>query len=195
MIDIRPLTAYAAAHVVGTLNIPLTKAFTKWAGWLLPYDRDLYLIAPDPNAAIEAGRALRSIGLDRLRGQFGPETVSAAQASGMTGAIRQAPIGDSPMLQDAGTMIIDVRETDEWDAGHIDGAVNRPLGNLPQSLAVLDRRTPVALHCEGGTRSAIGAALLEQMGFSNVTVLTGGWKAWVEGREIERRPEQENEET
>jgi hydroxyacylglutathione hydrolase len=183
VIDIRPLKAYAATHVVGTLNIPLITAFTKWAGWLLPYDRDLYLIAPDPNAAIEAVRALRSIGLDRVRGQFGPETISAAQASGATGAIKQAPIGESPKLQDAGTMIIDVRDIDEWNAGHIEGAVNRPLGNLPQSLAALERNTPVALHCEGGTRSAIGAALLEQMGFRNVTDLTGGWKAWTEERE------------
>ncbi len=54
-------------------------------------------------------------------------------------------------------MIIDVRDTHEWDAGHIDGAVHRPLGNLPQSLATLDRSTPVAVHCAGGTRSAIGA--------------------------------------
>ena len=78
----------------------------------------------------------------------------------------------------AGTMILDVRETDEWNAGHIDGALNRPLGTLPATILALDRNTPVALHCEGGTRSAIGAALLEQMGFSDVTDLTGGWNEW-----------------
>jgi hydroxyacylglutathione hydrolase len=189
VVDIRPLNAYASAHVVGTLNIPLSKAFTKWAGWLLPHDRDLYLIAPDPDAAVQAERALQSIGLDRVRGVFGPATVSAAQASGMTGAIKRAPITESPTLQRAGTTIIDVRDTDEWEAGHIDGAVHRPLGNLPQSLAEMDRNTPVALHCAGGTRSAIGAALLEQMGFNDVTDLTGGWNAWTEERETkdERR--------
>ena len=182
VVDVRPLQAYADAHVAGTLNIPLIKAFTKWAGWLLAYDRDLYLIAPDARVANEAQRALQSIGLDRVRGVFGPDAIAAAQAAGTARKIKRVPIGESPALQRTGTVIVDVREMDEWGAGHIDGAQNLPLGTLLSTAAVLDRSTPLALHCEGGTRSAIGAALLEQMGFSDVTDLTGGWTEWNKGR-------------
>ncbi len=71
----------------------------------------------------------------------------------------------------------------EWASGHIDGAKHLPLGTLPTTMAAMDRSTPLALHCEGGTRSAIGAALLEQMGFTDVTDLTGGWNAWSGERE------------
>ena len=193
VIDLRPLAEYAAGHIVGTLNIPLIKAFTKWAGWLLAYDRDLYLVAPDAAATLEGRRALQSIGLDRIRGVFGPATLAAVRASGKMGTIKRMPIDQSPALQAAGTVIIDVREADEWDAGHFEGALHRPLGNLPQSLAAMDRATPVALHCQGGTRSAIGASLLEQMGFGDVTDLTGGWRGWAEQIEKEKMRESEKE--
>jgi len=187
VVDTRPLRVFAEAHVAGTLNIPLIKAFTKWAGWLLTYDRDLYLIAPDAGNATEAQRALQSIGLDRVQGVFGPDVIAAAKAAGTAAKIKRVPIGDSPALQGRGTVIVDVREIDEWQAGHIDGAKHLPLGTLPVTAAGLDRSTPVALHCEGGTRSAIGAALLEKMGFSDVTDLTGGWNEWE--REKERMRE------
>ena len=189
VLDVRPLRAYADAHIPGTLNIPLIKAFTKWAGWLIAYDRDLYLIAPDAGTAAAAERALQSIGLDRVRGVFGPDVIAAAHAAGTAHRKRQAPIGESPALQRSGTVIVDVRDAEEWAAGHIAGAIHRPLGRLPDSLAAMDRSTPLALHCEGGTRSAIGVSLLEQMGFSDVTDLTGGWNEWA----TERKSESETE--
>jgi hydroxyacylglutathione hydrolase len=176
VIDIRPLAVFAAAHITGTLNIPLIQAFTKWAGWLLPYDRDLYLIAPDEAAAMAAQVALASIGLDRVAGTFGPGVIAAAAATGSARQTHRVPIANARTLQQDGTLLVDLREPDEWSAGHFDGAVHRPLGTLSRTLAALDRNTPLALHCEGGTRSAIGVAVLEQMGFTNVTDLTGGWK-------------------
>jgi hydroxyacylglutathione hydrolase len=178
VIDIRPAMEYARAHVPGTLNIPLINAFTKWAGWLVPYDQDLYLIAPDQDVARDAERALQAIGLDRVVGTFGPDAIAAAEAQGRTTTMKQLSIAQAPALQRDGVTIIDIREPDEWNAGHLEGAVHHPLGTLAQTLAGMDRSTAVALHCEGGTRSAMGAALLEQLGFSNVTDLTDGWRAW-----------------
>ena len=186
VVDIRPLRDYADAHIAGTLSLPLIKAFTKWAGWLLSYDRDVYLIAADAGSAAEAQRALQSIGLDRIRGVFGPDVIATASATGTARQTRRVPIGESPVLQRAGTVIVDVRELDEWGAGHLDGAKHMPLGMLAVSAAAMDRNTPLALHCEGGTRSAIGAALLEQMGFRDVTDLTGGWHAWDVAKEPHR---------
>ena len=176
VLDIRPLRAYAAAHVAGTLNIPVIKAFTKWAGWLLPYDRDLYLIAPDAGTTAAAQIALASIGLDRVVGTFGPELITAAAAAGTARQTQRVSIDQAATLQNGGTLVVDVRERHEWTAGHFDGAVHHPLGTLPATLATIDRATPLALHCQGGTRSAIGASLLETMGFTNVTDLTGGWQ-------------------
>ena len=78
----------------------------------------------------------------------------------------------------SGRRVIDLRERNEWEAGHIPGAEHHPLGTLQDTLAGLDRDEPVALHCQGGTRSAIGASVLESMGFTNVVDLKEGFGAW-----------------
>ena len=74
--------------------------------------------------------------------------------------------------------IIDVREDDEWTAGHIAGALHIPLAQLPARLAELDpTRTPVTV-CRAGGRSASARALLTATG-RNAEDLTGGMHAWV----------------
>ncbi len=173
VVDLRPFADYAARHIPGTLNLPLIKAFTTWAGWLLPYDADLAVIAPDADAAMEAQRALASIGLDRLRGAFGLDVLDGASAHTVRGDILEAEA-----MRAAGRTVVDLREPNEWQAGHIPGAVHHPLGTVTETLATLDRSTPLAIHCQGGTRSAIGASVLERMGFTDVIDLTAGFGGW-----------------
>jgi len=78
-----------------------------------------------------------------------------------------------------GTTLLDVREQDEWDAGHAPGAVHIPLGELPSRLDELPDTDagllPVA--CRGGGRSSRAVAWLSQQGF-DVANLDGGMKAW-----------------
>lgn len=171
VIDVRNTSEYAAGHVRGTLNLPIRQAFAKWAGWLVPAGRPVYLIAGSDDAADAARRALASIGIDDVVGVFG---LDALAAGGMTTA-RTALIRTVPALQREGTRIVDVREDGEWDMGHLDGAEHHPLGALPAALRDADRSVPIAVHCQGGTRSAIAASLLETMGFEQVTNLSDGW--------------------
>lgn len=175
VVDVRPATAFAAAHLPASLSIPLIKAFTKWAGWLLPYDRTLYLIAADVVSATEARRALASIGLDNVAGYFAAEVVDRATATGHSAHARQGGINTAAALQAAGRTIVDLRDDKEWAAGHIPGAVHHPLGTVEASIANLDRSAPLAIHCQGGTRSGIGASVLERMGFTDVVDLHDGY--------------------
>lgn len=175
-VDLRPATEYAERHIEGTLNLPLIKAFTTWAGWLIPYDRDITLIAPDPVAASEAQRALASIGLDRVRGAFGPEALGGASAT-----ITRGDINDAVAMQAAGRLVIDLREGNEWSAGHLPGAEHHPLGTIEESLAAHDRAAPLAIHCQAGMRSAIAASVLERMGFRDAIDLTAGYGGWRQG--------------
>ena len=71
--------------------------------------------------------------------------------------------------------VIDLREKNEWNAGHLPGAELHPLGTVTTTLAALDRATPLAIHCQAGARSAIGASVLERMGFTDVVDLTAGY--------------------
>ena len=170
VVDIRPAAAYAAQHAAGTLNIPLGKSFTTWSGWLLRYDQDIALIAPDTLTASEAQRALASIGLDRVVGAFDLDALVGSRAT-----IAKGDINAAEAMQAAGRLVIDLREPNEWNAGHLDGAELHPLGTVTTTLAALDRTTPLAIHCQAGARSAIGASVLERMGFTDVVDLTAGY--------------------
>ena len=75
-------------------------------------------------------------------------------------------------------VIVDVREQDEWDAGHAPNAIHIPLGELPARLDELpDTDDTVAVTCRSGGRSSRAVAWLTQQGF-DVANLDGGMKAW-----------------
>jgi molybdopterin/thiamine biosynthesis adenylyltransferase/rhodanese-related sulfurtransferase len=76
--------------------------------------------------------------------------------------------------------LLDVRERDEWEEGHIPGAVHIPRGFLESQVenAVPDRSTPVIVYCAGGARSAFAAKSLEELGYENVVSLAGGFTEW-----------------
>lgn len=179
VIDLRPFARFAERHLRGTLNLPLIRAFTTWAGWLLPYDRDLYLLADDAASAKAAQDALASIGLDGVRGAFGLNLLDAPEFAERIQEIDRESINQAEALVAEGYAVIDLREPNEWAAGHLPGARHHPLGTITKTLADLPRDTPVAVHCQGGTRSAIGAAVLERMGFQRIVDLSDGWDAFI----------------
>jgi hydroxyacylglutathione hydrolase len=178
LLDIRPKQVYGAGHVRGSINIPMIKAFTTWAGWLLRYDAAIALIAPDAEVAEEARRALASIGLDQVEGWFDPSVLDTARESEGLATSQRGDIAAAEEMLAAGRRVIDLRERNEWDASHIPGAEHHPLGTVQATMAGIDRDEPVAVHCQAGTRSAIGASVLESMGFTNVVDLSAGFSAW-----------------
>jgi molybdopterin/thiamine biosynthesis adenylyltransferase/rhodanese-related sulfurtransferase len=94
------------------------------------------------------------------------EEVDAARA-------RELIVSDSPA-------IVDVRERNEWDEGHIPGAVHVPRGHLESRIeaAVPDRFGPVVVYCASGSRSAFAAKTLEELGYESVVSLAGGFTDW-----------------
>lgn len=91
-------------------------------------------------------------------------------------------------LLDEGIAVLDVRETEEWDAGHLPGATHVPRGYLESRIdgAVPDRSRPVVLYCASGTRSALAAKTLIDLGFEDVRSMTGGYTLWKDrGYEVE----------
>uniref|UniRef100_A0A7C2WID6 Rhodanese-like domain-containing protein n=1 Tax=Thermorudis sp. TaxID=1969470 RepID=A0A7C2WID6_9BACT len=84
--------------------------------------------------------------------------------------------------QQAGALIVDVREPEEWRAGHIPGAVHVPLGELGSRLHELDAERELILVCRSGNRSARATVLLQQAGFRQVYNLSGGLIAWTRQR-------------
>jgi hydroxyacylglutathione hydrolase len=194
VVDTRVAAEFAIEHIPGTLNIPLNRSFTTWAGWLVPYDRDFYLIVDDHDsgAVAEVVRDLAMIGLDRIAGYFTARALEAWKTQGRPlGAVSQISIGELARAIDEDRVnVLDVRGRTEWDAGHLAGATNIPVGYLTDRLAEIPRGKPLAIHCLGGARSAIAASVLQAAGFANVLNVTGGYQEWAAaGHAIERETE------
>jgi hydroxyacylglutathione hydrolase len=143
----------------------------------------VYLIVGDAagREVAEAVLDLSMIGLDRVAGVFGAEAVAAWEAAGRSpeGVRRLAPAEGSARVK-AGATLLDVRGRSEWEAAHVPGAVHIPLGHLAERIQELPAGVPVVVHCQGGTRSAIAASVLQRAGVREVFDLTDGFAGWRE---------------
>ena len=101
--------------------------------------------------------------------------------------IREVTVAET-QSRNAEAKLIDVREDNEWEAGHAAGAIHLGKGIIERDIetTVPDKATELILYCGGGYRSALAADALQKMGYTNVFSMAGGWKAWKEaGGKIE----------
>jgi hydroxyacylglutathione hydrolase len=183
VIDTRPASEFAAGFAHGTLNLPLSNVFVTWAGWLIPYDQDVYLVLGE-GAEIrlaEMTRALSLIGLDRIAGYFAHTALGHGLS--LSKILQLTPSELAASRGPSTPAIVDVRNDAEWASGHLAAALHIPLGHLSKRLSEIPRDQPVVAQCRTGGRSSIAASLLHRAGFTDVSNLAGGIEAWkAEGR-------------
>jgi len=176
IVDLRPVTEYARAHVPGALSVPLRDQFATWLGWLTEPTRPLVLLAdPDQDLADALWQAVK-IGYEQIVGvlEGGIAAWQAAwQAAGQ-------PVASTELVgpQDlAGRRVLDTRQLAEFTAGRVPGADHVELGSL---AAVVDRlpAEPTVLMCGHGERASGAASLLERAGRRDLAVLLGGPQDW-----------------
>jgi rhodanese-related sulfurtransferase len=96
--------------------------------------------------------------------------------------IREVTVDETKqrMKANSNARVIDVREDNEWQAGHAAGAEHLGKGIIERDIeaTVPDKSTELILYCGGGFRSALAADVLQTMGYTNVFSMAGGWKAW-----------------
>jgi len=93
--------------------------------------------------------------------------------------------GAKALVDEKGAVVLDVREPDEYEQGAIPGAVHIARGNLESQIEgrIPNKETPIVVHCAGGTRSAFAAKTLEELGYTDVVSMAGGFNKWKdEGR-------------
>jgi rhodanese-related sulfurtransferase len=78
------------------------------------------------------------------------------------------------------TLIIDVRETDAWDAGHLPNALHLRKEIIEQNIRhhTSDNATPIIIYCGGGSRSLLVTENLQKMGYRHVKSMKGGFRGW-----------------
>ena len=96
--------------------------------------------------------------------------------------IKEVTVADTldRLAAKSGVRLIDVREDDEWRAGHAAGAEHLGKGIIERDIEtqIPDTNAQIILYCGGGFRSALAADALQKMGYTNVWSMAGGWKAW-----------------
>jgi hydroxyacylglutathione hydrolase len=183
VIDVRPVPAYAAGHVPGSLAIPLRDAFATWLGWLVsdPATPLAVVAGPGQDLGEVVWQALK-IGYENLAGTLSgglPAWEAAGQPVTATALL-------APGQVDPAT-VIDVRQASEYAGGHLPGARNIELGALTSQADSVQGR-PVVTMCGHGERAATAASVLERAGHTGVAVLPGGPPEWADatGLTLER---------
>ena len=94
--------------------------------------------------------------------------------------IREVTVAETLERTEAGAVLIDVREDNEWQTGHATDAIHLGRGVIERDIVgqISNKDKEIVLYCGGGYRSALAADMLQKMGYTNVFSMAGGWKAW-----------------
>ena len=181
IVDTRPATQFAAAHVPGSVHIALTGQYASWAARILGLGTPLIIVGEDPDHVRESQLRLARVGVERVVGYLADGVAGWVQARYELDSIPQITVQDLAALR-AGepdhVTVLDVREPGEVAGGAMENAQCIPLGKLQARTAELDRAKLVVVHCKGGYRSSIAASLLRRAGFRDIANLIGGFDAW-----------------
>jgi len=96
--------------------------------------------------------------------------------------VAECEVDDVKARRDAGESfhLVDVREESEYAKGHLPGAIHLGKGVIERDIekAITDVDAPIVLYCGGGFRSALAADAIQDMGYTSVISMDGGWKGW-----------------
>lgn len=188
ILDTRPSGTFTEGFVPGSISIGLDGRFAEWAGSLLPFDVPMLLVA-EPGKEKESIVRLARVGLDKVQGYL-DGGYEAWKNSGETSDLIIDVEADELMMDipfDPNLLVIDVRKPAEYADGHLKDAQNIPLGDLndPGSMANIEERHNLYVHCAGGYRSVIAASLLKRQGIHNLRNVVGGWGKIKEQEKVE----------
>lgn len=97
--------------------------------------------------------------------------------------IAEIDVAAAGTVLDDGALLLDVREPEEWEAGHASEARHVPLGQLPDRMGELDRSVPIVVICRSGGRSAVATEWLATAGFDAANLI-GGMQAWAQAGQV-----------
>lgn len=181
VLDVRSGPDYSDGHIQGSFFVPArTRPFEQYAGWILPVSSPFLLAVGEGEDLVDIVTRLAMVGLDRqVRGIIRIDRWKAdGRPLSRVGELGVVALHDR--WQEADIKVLDVRDSSEWEDGHIDGArhINfKHLGRRWQEL-VAYRNDPIAVICDSGMRSLIACSILQRHQFSAVYNVQGGMTDW-----------------
>ena len=193
LVDARSSAAWGSGHVEGSINVQMSSSeFEQRVGWVVPDDAPILLLTDSDEDAQRCIYDMGFIGLDQSVVGFLEGGIEAWMQSGRP--VQTTPQLDvfslSRKLEENGMRVLDVREQDEWDDGHIEGSVLMPYTYLAPQLGTpprfhelgLDKDASIAVACATANRSSTAIGLLLRQGYTRLHNVTGGMDAWAHAR-------------
>lgn len=181
ILDVRTKEAFTAAHIPGSISIPLGLHFPTWAGWVLPYDRPIMVVLEDPVQMPEVTTHLLRVGFDDVEGYLQGGIYAWEMAGYPISKLNSTSVHElHDMLNKdrRAVTVLDVRTEKEWKSRHIEEAIHIHGGLLEERFGEVPRDKEVAVICGSGYRASIAASFLKREGFAKVHNVLGGMAAW-----------------
>jgi hydroxyacylglutathione hydrolase len=180
ILDTRAPSSFGGAHIAGSCSIWLD-GLPSFAGWVLPYDKSLVLVVDDEQHLETAVRYLVREGYDNIASYLKGNMESWYSAGLPIESLKLVSATDLKAMLDRNydVTVLDVRKQNEWDAGHIEGAVHIFVGHLIDKLSQIPKEKPIVVHCSAGYRSGLASSILLRAGYSEIYNVAGGISAWI----------------
>jgi hydroxyacylglutathione hydrolase len=179
LVDVRTDLKFDDAHIPGAVCNPAVRAgFGTKLAWVADREHEVVFVGRDDEDAAHGARLAGSVGITNIAGYLAGGMTSWREEKRPTASIERI---DVAALHDRADQpqVLDVREQDEWDRGHIPGSAHAPYHDLDSVPDGIDPSAPVAVICSSGQRSAVAASLLRRLGARHVIhVADGGVGTW-----------------
>ncbi|MFN2124082.1 MAG: rhodanese-like domain-containing protein [Candidatus Promineifilaceae bacterium] len=183
VVDTRSSADFGVGHIPRAYHAHLSSPeFEQRVGWVTPLDTPIILVTNHDKDAQHAIYNMAFIALNtRVTGYLDGGMTAWMDAGKVTESLPQMDVFTlSDRLSSNGLQVLDVREDDEYDEGHIEVAKNLSFKRIPTQLDSLglNKEKPLAITCATGKRSSTAASLLLRQGFKELYNVTGGMTAW-----------------
>ena len=180
LIDVRDQVAFGAAFLPGSINIGMRPNSVNWLGMVVDAASQIIVIADSEADAREAAFRFRRAGYDRLIGYLSDGVSGWAMQGKQLDHLPQLTVDslNHVLAKYSDHVVLDVRTDAEWQTGHIERAVHRPISDLIQHGPDLPRQRHITSVCGSGYRSNIAGSFLKSLGYEHVFSLIGGMTAW-----------------
>lgn len=179
ILDVRSYISYGGMHAENSYCIPADGNLPIFAGWIIPFDKDILLIADNDDQVFDAMVWLHRVGLDRtvgyLKGSMGKWAINGYP----TNYVEQVNINEVlNLVENRGFTVIDTSDKAAYEELHIPGSINIPAPDLRVRHSELDPEEHYIVVCNSGNRSSVGASILKMNGFDNIYNLAGGMMSY-----------------
>lgn len=175
MLDTRDAEDFAKGFVPNSINIGLEGSFAMWVGEMIPDVKQQILLITYPGREEEAITRLARVGYDFTIGYLEGGFDNWKDSGKEVDAIERISATDlEQKLDKEEVVLIDVRKKSEFDSEHVLGAINVPLNQINEHLAMFPKDKPFVVHCAGGYRSMIAASILKARGWEDFVDVRGG---------------------